>query len=405
MKQLNKVVTIIVSVMLAIAIVGCSTAAPAPAEPPKPAGDSQAPSTSGPTFDGEIYVGVTAGITGDAPLEGEAMTRAVTLASEIINGQGGVLGKKLVPVIEDDSYTPEGAITVANKFIADEKIVAMAGPGRSSSFMAISDLIKEAGMPIVTPATSTTFYKLDNPYWFRDRTTDGVNTNIATRFLVEELGLKNIGVMLTNDDAGLAARAVIESTLKELGVTYQIIVYNGGEIDYSGQVLQLRDAGADGLVLWGHTVDYAVICRNMYQLGYDIPTVGNTGFMSATFLDLVDDEVADGLYVVTDINLESEDPYVKYFLDEYSKRYPDIKPDVIDAIHFAHMFLIADAIKRAGVAERQAIADALHETKDIPSVLGPLTCDKNQDCAHTATVFQNEGKVAHAIKAITLDVE
>lgn len=352
-----------------------------------------------------IYIGVTAGITGDAPLEGEGISQACQLAVELINEKGGVLGgKKLALVIEDDKYTAEGAIAVANKFAADERIVAIAGPGRSNCMVAISDIIKEAGIPIVTPATSTAFYDLDNPYIFRDRTTDGIISDIATRYMIEKLGVKKLGIMATNDDNGVAGVEVMKNALADMGVTNaEVTLYNKGEIDYSGIVLQMRDAGVDGLVLWGHTTDYAVITRNMYDLGYDVPTIGNTGFMSATYLDLVDDEVADGLYICTDTNVQSDDEYMKWFRELYIERWGVEKVDITDAIHFAHVWVIADAIERAGSTDREAIAEAMRQTKDLESCVGPLTCDEKQDLAHSAVIFRNENKTAVAIDTLTIE--
>lgn len=350
-----------------------------------------------------IYIGVTAGITGDAPLEGEAISQACQLAVELINEKGGVLGgKKLALIIEDDKYTAEGAIAVANKFAADKRIVAIAGPGRSNCMVAISDVIKQAGIPIVTPATSTAFYGLNNPYIFRDRTTDGIISDIATRYMIKTLGVKKLGVMATADDNGIASISVIKAALADLGITNAVInTYNKGEIDYSGMVLQMRDAGVDGLILWGHTTDYAVITRNMHDLGYKVPVIGNTGFMSATYLDLVEDEVADGIYICTDVDVNSDDEYMTWFRDLYKKRWKVEKVDIVDAIHFAHVWLIADAIERAGSADRQAIADALAKTKDVPSPLGPMTCDEKHDLAHSAVIFQNKGKTAVAIDTFT----
>ena len=174
--------------------------------------------------DDYIYIGVTAGITGDAPLEGQAISQACQLAVELINEEGGVLGgKKLKLIVEDDMYTTEGAMAVANKFAADDRIVAVAGPGRSNCVVAISDIIKRANLPIITPATSPVFYDLDNPYIFRDRTTDEVISSIATRYMVEDIGVKKLGVMATADDTGIGALEVIKREIEDMGITNAVI--------------------------------------------------------------------------------------------------------------------------------------------------------------------------------------
>ena len=64
-----------------------------------------------------------------------------------------------------------------------------------------------------------------------------------------------------------------------------------------------------------HTTDTAVITKNMHDLGYDVTVIGNTGFTTATYLDLVDDEVADGLYICADVDVHSDDEYMVWFRD------------------------------------------------------------------------------------------
>ena len=405
----KRVLAILVVICLLVPLAACGgggdTTPPAQPTPPAGGGTPTPPADDNGEegFAGRIYIGITAGITGVAPLEGEAMTQSVTLAAELINAAGGVLGKELVPIIEDDAYTNEGGITVATRFIADDRIVAMAGPGRSGVFMAISEMLYRARMPIVTPATSPAFYGLGYDNWFRVRSSDSSIARFVPTFLVDTIGATNIGVMHTNDDAGIGAAAIFIEELENMGVPFTVVAYTGGEIDYTGHVMSIRDAGIDGLILWGHTVDLAVITRNMDQIGFDVPIVGNTGFMSATFLDMVEDHVADGIYIVTDANLQSDDPFVQFFLEEFRNRFPGIEPDIVNAIHFSYMFVLADAIERAGVAEREAIIQALHETRDVPSVLGPLTTDRNQNMAHMITILQNQGKVAHPMYTFHLE--
>lgn len=396
---MSKVTAFLLSVLMVFAMVACS--APAPATTPTTATEATAEETTAQEPNGatgeKIYVGVSAGLTGDTPLEGELMVKSVTLATEQINAAGGVLGgRELVPVFEDDGYTAEGTIAVANKFVSDDKICAIVGLGRSMGVVAISDIVKEAGMPTITSGTSTKFYELNNPYIFRVRSTDAQFYKANVKYLVEELGATKIGVVHETDEYGHSALGEAESKLKELGADYITLPVNSDVIDCSGQITQLRDSGCDGLLLILHPSIAAIFSRQMIELGWKPEKlVGGTPMMTAGYMELVTEEEADGIYIACDFDNKSEDPYIVQFVSDFAERWDCEKEDVdvVCALHYNLMFVLADAIERAGSTDRAAITEALKQTKDLPSTLGPMTCDERNDMVHTCNIFKNIGKV------------
>lgn len=387
----RKLFTMLLCVVMALQILtGCQ------AEQTAPASKEETPTSA--EDDNKIYFGVSAGLTGDAPLEGELMQKSVTLACEKINAAGGVLGKELVPVIEDDTYTSEGAIVVANKFVSDDRIVAIVGLGRSNCVTAIQEIVKEAGMPTLTTATSTSFYEFDNDYLFRLRATDAVFYSADVKWLVEH-GAKKIGVIYETDDWGLSTFEATEKTLKELGVEYVASPVNSDVIDTSGQILEFRDAGCDAVVVNLHQTIGSIFSRQMLELGWKPELIsGGTAFIIDAYYDLVTDEQADGFYVASDFDSSNEDPFIQEYVKDYEERWGET-PDSIAAIHYNHVLILADAIERAGSTDRAAIAAALKETKDVMTTLGPMTCDERNDMVHTCNIFKNEGKTPKMVAA------
>ena len=124
-------------------------------------------------LDGEIKFGVSCAITGNFPLAGQRTKEGIDLALEQINANGGVLGKKLVYVAEDDQNTQTTAVNVVTRLL-NEDVCAVIGPHTSGNAAATSDLYKNAGIPFMTGGSSPKLATLDNPYFFRVRPSDTI---------------------------------------------------------------------------------------------------------------------------------------------------------------------------------------------------------------------------------------
>lgn len=141
------------------------------------------------------------------------------------------------------------------------------------------------------------------------------------------------------------------------------------------------------MVVWASDAEYVLTARQAYELGLQVPTVASPAITMDQVRDLCEPDWVEGWYSVTDFVGNSDDPEVTAFCDKYASDYGEgQKAELYVADVYSTFKLVFDAIERAGSADRQAIHDAVAETKDFPMLQGVATCDENNLLIHSATV-------------------
>lgn len=337
-----------------------------------------------------IKIGVSAAITGPAPLDGERTVQGIEMALEEINSNGGINGRMLEVVIEDDQNTANVAVNVVNKLVNNPEIVAILGPHRSANAMATEQIMADAKIPFLTGASSPSLTEqVDNPYFFRIRGSDSFVGEIIAKFALEEVGAKKIGVIFNNDDYGTGGRDVVVNYLMEQGVPPVIVEgHNTGDMDMSGVITKCKDAGVDCLIVYTHDPEAAILVRQKTEMALDVPIVGPTTFTLPTFLSLVTAEETKNIYSVCDYVSTNPDPLASEFQKAFSEKY-GVDPDLFAAAYYTGVHILADALTRCdGDITRENLRQALLETEGLASVYGTLYSNENGELVHSAVVAE-----------------
>ena len=233
-----------------------------------------------------IRIGVSAAITGAAPLDGERSVQGIKMAVSEINAAGGVLGRPLEIVVEDDANDSATAVNVVNKLVSDQSIVALLGPHRSANAMAVEGIVAQAEIPYLTGASSPSLVeKVSNPWLFRIRGSDSFVGQIIGKFAIENVGATKFGVIYNNDDYGVGGRDVVVKYLTDAGYEPLVVEgHNTNDTDMSGAVTKCINAGIDCLIVYTHDPEAAILTRQMNEMGLDVPIVGPTTFSLPTYL-------------------------------------------------------------------------------------------------------------------------
>lgn len=346
----------------------------------------------------EILIGVSAAITGPSPFEGERTKQGIELAIQEINNNGGVLGKKLRAVIEDDQNTANIAVNTANK-LSSQNIVAIIGPHRSGNASAVSDIMQKNKIPFFTGGTSPTLLKLNNPYLFRVRASDSIVAKIAAKFAVEKLKGKKVGLMYNNDEYGTGAKSVMEDYLKSINVALISEGHNTGDKDMTGQIMKMKNSGVDVLILWTHVPEGSVAFKQLKQLNMNVPIIAGPGYTNETFYRLVDAATIEGAYTVTDFIDSNPDPKVQAYVKNFKAKY-NADAEIYAACYYDAVFALADAIKRANSTDREAIRKALTETKGLKGVMSTMSSNDKGELVHEVIIAQIKNKVAIMLETI-----
>jgi branched-chain amino acid transport system substrate-binding protein len=354
-------------ILAAILLAACSPAQPAAVEPA---------ATSVPSVSSEpIYLGVSGPLTGNNARYGAQWKKGFDLALEEINGAGGINGRKLEYIFEDSQADPKQSVVVAQKFIADERIVVELGDFSSTASMAASQIYQRAGLVQFGFTNShPDFTKAGGDYTWSNSVTQAQAAPALADFAITTLGVKKLAIFYLNTDWGKSSFGLFSPRAKELGA--EIVseqAYLPDEKDFRSAITAVRDANPDGIILYSYQADGALIVQQLRDAGLKQPIIGGGSLQSPDFLKLGGAAVED-VYILGEFLASDPNPVIQDFVKKYQTKYNE-EPDLFAVHAYDTINLIAAAIKLGG-ATRQGIHDALGKLKDVPSVTnGPVTFD------------------------------
>jgi branched-chain amino acid transport system substrate-binding protein len=324
---------------------------------------------------GEIVIGNASSLTGTAAQYGISTYEGLEVAMDEINAAGGVLGKKIVILKGDDSGDPRQAVNVVQKFITRDKVLVIIGPELTGTTR-VAAPISNQGQMVQFTASATGAGLTDNlPYVFRNALPEAY----AIPFVVEAAKKKfktNSVVIITsyNLDYSVDLTKIYEKALAGAGIKVQDkISYAEGDIDFSAQVSKLKALKPEAVVMTGYYQESAQLMIEMRKQGINCPILGSNGFNDPKILDLAG-KAMEGAVWASGFFPDNPDPKVRKFVARVQEKYKK-KPNQFHAQAYDAMYIIAEAIKKAGVTEstpanRTKIRDALSSITNFPGVSG-----------------------------------
>lgn len=334
-----------------------------------------------------IKIGMIVSSTGTMAGRGDYMKNAINLAVKEVNEAGGVLGKQLQLVIEDDQSDQTTAINMMNKMGSNKDIVAVFGPHTSTNAIAVSNTVKDYKIPYFTGGTSAKLKDLGNEYMFKVRCNDTVVVNSAMKFVSETLGAKKVGILYINDEFGVGGKDIMVQYCKDNNIEYVEANHNATDQDLTSQIMQMKQENVDALIAWSSNV-CPIVARQTTELGFDKPVIMNSGFGGQDVLDSLPVEVTEGKYAAADLTAEDPSPEVASFVEKFQAAY-GVKPlGDWSASYYGAIKMLAKAIENGGSADRETIKTEMYKMKDFVAPLGNLTTDENGCLVHEASIMQ-----------------
>jgi branched-chain amino acid transport system substrate-binding protein len=351
-----------------LSLIALTLAACAPVQPVTQGGAA----TEG---EGPIYIGVSGPLTGPTAQYGEQWQKGFDLALEEINGAGGINGRPLEYIFEDTQSDPKQSVVVAQKFVADPRIIVELGDFSSTASMAASQ-IYQRGELVQFGFTNShpDFTFAGGDYTWSNSVTQAQASPALADFAVTDLGLTRLAVFYLNNDWGASSYELFAPRVEELGgEIVSVAPYLAEEVDFRSALTAARDADPDAIILFSYQVDGALIAQQVEQAGLDVPLVGASPIQSPDYLEL-GGEAVEGTYIVGQFLDTDPRPHVKEVVDRYIAKYNET-PDFFAMHAYDTMILIAEAI-RIGGPTREGVHSALPQIKDVPSVIyGSATFD------------------------------
>ncbi len=338
------------------------------------------------TNDGGVIdakIGVISILSGSGSAYGEAITNGFKLAQKEINEKGEV---NIELVIEDSAGKQEQALSAAQKIMSDDEVVAILGPTLSTEMNVVGPEADLNGIPIMGTSTTAKGIPQIGDYVFRNSLPEEIAIPAAIKAAVEKYDAKKVALIYGNDDvltkSGFDTMKATAEDMKLDIVTIE--TFQKGQADYNAQLTKIKDLKPDLILSSALYNEGAVIMDQARKMGITVPFVGGNGFNSPQVIEIAGD-ASEGLIVATPWFAAKEDPKVQEFVKNYEAEYGKA-PDQFAAQAYDALYIMAEGLKNAGKADRDALRDAIAEIKDLEGILGKFSFDKDGDIVMEPTV-------------------
>ena len=350
-----------------------------------------------------IKVGAILSLTGTYAALGSSEKNALELEVKRINDAGGVAGRKLELIIEDDSTDEAKAVAAASKLINQDEVVALLGATGTGQSMAVRSEVDRAGIPQISMAGGTVVTATFDPLVFQTPWSN----SLVVPFVLQKMktdGKTKIAVLSDSGGYGKDGRAVIRANAPKLSI--DIVsdqTFNSGDTDFSAQLTKIKSSGADAVLLWTAGKEGASIVKSATDLGVKAPRYGGSGQAKVEFGQGAG-AASDGFIFGTGRSLvptnwgsdTEEYKVVSGFATRYKAAYGQ-DPDIFAGHAFDALNILTTALKSAGSdASPSALRDAIESTSKLAGFGGIFTfsaTDHNGLTAEDLALYKVENGV------------
>jgi branched-chain amino acid transport system substrate-binding protein len=349
---------------------------------------SGAPAGGGGAGADAIRIGEFASLTGKEAAFGQSSHKGTLLAIDEINAGGGVLGRKIDFVYEDNRSTPGESATIAKKLITRDKVVALLGEVASGRSLEAAPIAQANHVPMISPSSTNPKVTETGDYIFRVCFTDPFQGKLLAEFAQRTLKAKRVAVFSDVSapySVGLAQYFV--EPFKAAGG--QIVAeqkYTGGDKDFKAQLTAIKAQNPDAIIVPGYYTDVGLIVTQARQLGIKVPMFGGDGWEAPELIQIAGNALED-TYYSTHFSPENSDPAVQKFVAAFKAKFGGETPDAMAALGYDSAMVLADAIKRAGTTDGDKVRDALAATRDYAGITGNTTLDAQRNATKPAVII------------------
>lgn len=343
----------------------------------------------------EILIGEYGSLSGGTATFGQSTHNGILLATEEVNSNGGLLGKKVKIITEDDQSKPEEAKTAVLKLIKHNRVVAVLGEVASSRSLAAAPECQKSKIPMISPASTNPKVTEVGDYIFRACFVDSFQGEGMARFAKEKLKLGRMAILKdVKNDYSVGLADFFEKTFRQLGGEITAVQsYSEGDIEFRAQLTAIKGSGPkgsgpDGIFAPGYYTEVGLIARQARELGLNIPMLGGDGWDSPKTVEIGGTAVNES-YFSTHYSADDPAPKVQGFIEKYRKKYGKV-PDAMAVLGYDAAELLFDAIRRAGTTESVKIRDTLAATQNLAGVSGNISMDPNRNAKKRLVILKIE---------------
>jgi len=304
-----------------------------------------------------IKIGAVTPLSGKISIYGEGFRKAMELAVDKINAGGGIKGKKLEIIFEDNASTSQGSVSAIQKHISIRKLPIVFGPAASSNFLAVCPIAQSAKVVLIAAESAAAKISNCGSYVYRVFPSDKLQGK-GVSDLVKRLGVNSVALTYVNNDWGVGLAEVFKAKFTAAGgKIVGEFAHDEGKTDYRAEALRLKKYGAKYVVNLTYVKEGATLLKQAAQNNYRPQWIMGSATRSAKFVSLAG-KAAEGVIGTYPTVARDKAPY-KAYLAAWKAKYPGKKAPIFGEYNYDMVMVAARAIAAAGSYNAEAIRKAL----------------------------------------------
>ncbi len=350
--------------------------------------------------DAPVTIAAVFAKTGIASYTDSRTSRGVVLAVDEINETGGLLGTPVRLIAIDNRSTAIGAREAAGIAI-DKNVTAVIGATWSAHSLAMAPLLQSAGIPMITPTSSHPDVTLTGDFIFRVCFVDAFQGRVMAHFAHDDLGAETAAVLKNvSSHYSISLGDYFAKTFEALGGALLLTEkYKEKDLDFSRSLARVKAAAPDTVFVPGYTRDSALILKQAAAMNIRTRFLGGDGWTNQMY-EFGGDAI-EGAYYCGNWASEVPNSKTRTLIERYRRVYGGDER-IIAGLTYDAVHVLADAVRRAGAADREKIRDALARTENFQGAAGAITFDANGDPVNkSAVIFKFEKGTTAFVKMVT----
>jgi branched-chain amino acid transport system substrate-binding protein len=350
--------------------------------------------------DNEIRVGEFGSMTGETATFGQTTHEGIQMAVDEVNAAGGIKGKLVRLISEDDQGKAEEAANVVNKLISNDQVHAILGEVASSNSLAAAPIAQRAGIPMISPSSTNPKVTQQGDYIFRVCFIDPFQGKVMAKFATATLHAKTAAIL--RDKSSDYSVGLADVFVKEFGGMGGNIVldqaYQAKDVDFKSQLTTIKEKKPDVIYVPGYYTEVGLIAKQAREMGINVPLLGGDGWESPE-LYAIGGKALEGDYFSNHCSPQSKAKEVVDFVAKHQAKY-NKAPGALTMLGYDAANVLFDAIRRSPSLAGADLKAAIAATADFQGVTGKISLDSNRDAIKSAVVLKIKGGQAEYVATV-----
>ena len=344
-----------------------------------------------------ITLGSVLPLTGNIAEYGKRCKAGAEYAVSEINASGGINGKQIEIIYEDDAGDPKNGVNAIQKLISVNHVKIVIGAVASSVSLAIEPIATKNNVILFSPASSSPKLTGISPYFFRDWPSDVYEATVLAEFVHNELKLSRVAILYVNNEYGIGLKDEFKRRFLQLGGQVAVIdSYEQNATDLRAQLTKIKDSNPEAIYLAGYHRDMAVATRQIRELGIPAQILADADYGVEELLQIAGSSAEGAIYSIPEYDPKKSEP-AKRFSQGFRSRYRT-EPSIFEANAYDCVQIIAKAIATVGT-DTTKISDFIAGIRNYQGASGDISFGLDREVVKPVAMKQvKDGKFVPYLK-------